>query len=101
EMIEVQVGEQHVHPPHALVGHRDTKRAHAGAGVEHDRFAISTAHLDARSVAAVADGVGAGCGERAAAAPDPHLHDAASQNTVSTPCMSSVRPNNGYAVTSN
>jgi hypothetical protein len=60
EVVEVQVGEQHVDLVRQLALHRDTQRAHAGARVEHERMTAVEPDLDARGVPSVLDGVGAG-----------------------------------------
>ncbi len=95
QVIEMEVREQDVSPRDALVGHDDAQGAHPGAGIEDDGVTVLASHLDTGRVAAVADVLRPRRGERAATPPHPHLHDLASQNTVSTPCMSSAFPNRG------
>ena len=78
-----------------LAVHRRAERPDPGAGVEDEQVAALEADLDARRVAAVANRVGAGRGQGAAAAPDPGFHYRASsdavscQKTLTTPCISS------------
>ena len=82
----------------------DAEWPYPGAGVEHKDLSARKPHLNARRVAAVLDGIRAGRSDRAAASPHARLHQASSsssstsQNTETTPCISAVEPNNGYAV---
>lgn len=94
-VVEVEMAEQHVDPLDASLGNGHTERAHASAGVEHQDVSARALHLDTRRVAAVPDGLGSRCPQRAAASSHPDFHDSASQNTVSTPCMSPRWPNRG------
>ena len=103
QVIEMQVRQHDVQLAIVTVDVH-TERTHPGARVEHEPVAAVEHHLDAARVAAVADGVGAGCRQTAATAPDLRPHDGAPswlfscQNTVTTPCSSSAAPTSGYAV---
>ena len=106
QMIEMQMGEEDVQLARGLGAHGDAQRAQSGAGVEDERVPALEPDLQARGVAAVADRLGAWRGQRTTASPDVCLHQAfspvgaTSQNTDTTPCISFVVPNNGYAVAS-
>src|SRR5258707_10156859 len=103
-MVHVQMGQQDVHRGgHRARFHGGTERADARPGVEHERVTGIEADFETRGVAAVADSVGAGRGDRAAATPDLDFHQASppagiSQNTETTPWSSSAVANSGYAV---
>ena len=61
------------------------KPADARAGIEHQHRAFAPAHADAGRVAAVARRLRAGCGERAARAPERDLHLQISQKMLIAP----------------
>ena len=62
QVVEVKVREQDVQLDRRVLLHRDAERPHAGPGVEDECMTARESHLDARGVAAVLHGVGAGRG---------------------------------------
>ena len=74
-MVEVEVGEEDVEPGR-LGREGEAEAADPGAGVEREQGAVGERDADAGGVAAVADRLGAGGGDRAAGAPELDLHQA-------------------------
>ena len=100
-MVEVEVGETDVQLSVIPLEEPLPELADPGACVEDQRCAVGELELDARGVAAVADGGGSRRGERSPRAPDADDHGAAgsSQKMDMDPTTSSGREKSGKAVT--
>src|SRR5262249_23663377 len=73
DVVEGEVGEEDVEAG-GLRGEGEAEIADPGAGVEREQRAVGEGDADAGGVAAVADRVGPGGGDRAARAPELELH---------------------------
>ena len=76
DVVPVGVADEEVqaHGPRHRLGEMQPELARAGAAVEDDDRAVGGTHLDAGGVAAVAGGPRPGRGDRAASAPETHVH---------------------------
>ncbi len=105
QVVEMKMGEQDMQLYGQVIVHHHTKRAYAGTGIENEGVTARQANFDTRGIPAIAHRVCSRCGYRTAASPHSGSHQGsrasdASQNTATTPCISPVAPNNGYAVAS-
>lgn len=66
----MRVREKQMDPRRSFVRERESQLARTGAAVENEQRAIVGRDFDARRVAAVSEGLGAGRGDRAARAPE-------------------------------
>src|SRR6185369_10422592 len=99
DVIEVQVREHHVDAPQGAL-ERAPERTDASARVEDEHRPLRAAHLDTRSVAAVARRVRSRRRDGAARAPEACSHDGVSQKITTAPRTWSVRRIKGKAVAS-
>ncbi len=76
DVVPVRMADEDMTParPVRLREQRLAEAVRAGAAIEQDQRAARAAHLDARGVAAVAEGVGPGLRDRAAGAPETDAH---------------------------
>ena len=96
----MQVREQNVDRAREGTRQLEPEQADAGAGIEDQRGVVGEHERQAGGVPAVADGVRARSGQRAAAAANGRLHSrSGSQKSMKTPSSSSPPPSSGVAVT--